>query len=128
MKKRLFLFIVGGFLLATFLSLPLNSSGDEPKSYIIDKALCVKMILAGHELHERGRHKEAMKAFRKAVQADPYSARAWHFYDICFVNAWALELRSRPAPPPEATTSDVTKGATPATPEPKPEEDDDEGC
>jgi len=126
MKNKLLVFIVGGLLLASFFSLPPQSSGEEAKTLTIDKALCAKMIQAGQELCERGRHEEAREAFRKAIQADPYSARAWHFYDICFVFSWALELKNRPAPPPGATTSDVTKGA-PAAPVPKPK-DKDEGC
>ncbi|MBW2615818.1 MAG: hypothetical protein JRD02_06560 [Deltaproteobacteria bacterium] len=127
MKNKLLVFAIGGLLLATFLSLPPHSFGEGAKTITIDKALCAKMVRSGQELCERGRHKEAREAFRKAIQANPYSARAWHFYDICFVFSWALELKNRPAPPPEATTSDV-KGATPAAPVPKPEEEDDEGC
>jgi tetratricopeptide (TPR) repeat protein len=93
-----------------------------------DKALCAKMIRAGQEYCERGKYKEAKEAFRRAVQADPHSARAWHFYDICFIYSYAIELRSRPAPPPEATTSAPAKGTTaPVTPTAEPEEDD-EGC
>jgi Tfp pilus assembly protein PilF len=93
-----------------------------------DKALCAKMIRAGQEYCERGKYKEAKEAFRRAVQADPHSARAWHFYDICFIYSYATELRNRPAPPPQATTSDPSKGTTaPVTPMAEPEEDD-EGC
>ena len=92
-----------------------------------DKALCAKMIRAGQEYCERGKYKEAKEAFRRAVQADPHSARAWHFYDICFIYSYASELRNRRAPSPEATTTDVTKGAPPVTPKAEPEEDD-EGC
>jgi Tfp pilus assembly protein PilF len=93
-----------------------------------DKALCAKMIRAGQEYCERGKYKEAKEAFRRAVQADPHSARAWHFYDICFIYSYAIELRNRPAPPPEATTSDPSKGTTaPVTPTAEPEADD-EGC
>ena len=95
-----------------------------------DKALCAKMIRAGQEYCERGKYKEAKEAFRRAVQADPHSARAWHFYDICFIYSYATELRNRPAPPQGATTADPSKSSkapvTP-TPTPKPEEDD-EGC
>jgi len=127
MKNKLLVFAIGGLLLATFLSLPPQSFGEEAKTIAIDKALCAKMVRSGQELCERGRHKEAREAFRKAIQANPYSARAWHFYDICFVFSWALELKNRPAPPPEATISDVTKGAPPVTPKAEPEEDD-EGC
>jgi hypothetical protein len=93
-----------------------------------DKALCAKMIRAGQEYCERGKYKEAKEAFRRAVQADPYSARAWHFYDICFIYSYAVELRNRPAPPPEATTSDSSKAETaPVKPAAEMEEDD-EGC
>jgi Tfp pilus assembly protein PilF len=95
---------------------------------IPDKALCAKMIRAGQEYCERGKYKEAKEAFRRAVQADPHSARAWHYYDICFIYSYAIELRNRPAPPPEATTSDPSKGTkAPVTPTAEPEEDD-EGC
>lgn len=92
-----------------------------------DKALCAKMIRAGQEYCERGKYKEARESFRRAIQADPHSARAWHFYDICFIYSYATELRNRPAPPPGATTSDVSKGTAPVTPAAEPE-DDDEGC
>jgi len=93
-----------------------------------DKALCAKMIRAGQEYCERGKYKEAKEAFRRAVQADPHSARAWHFYDICFIYSYATELRNKPAPSPGATTSDPLKDTTaPVTPKAEPEEDD-EGC
>ena len=93
-----------------------------------DKALCAKMIRAGQEYCERGKYKEAKEAFRRAVQADPHSARAWHFYDICFIYSYAIELKSRPAPSPEATTSDSSKAGTiPEKPVVETEEDD-EGC
>ena len=93
-----------------------------------DKTLCAKMIRAGQEYCERGKYKEAKEAFRRAVQADPHSARAWHFYDICFIYSYAIELKNRPAPPPGAKTSDPSKVTEkPVTPVAEPE-DDDEGC
>ena len=75
-----------------------------------DKARCALMLRAGREHFDRGRFKEAIDFFQKAIQADPYSARAWHYFETCFINAWAVELKNRPAPPAEATTSEFSRG------------------
>ncbi len=132
--KLIILFLLMMFFLAGFGSTGLFTqetatavAGDKSQCPP-DKALCAKMIRAGQEYCERGKYKEAKEAFRRAVQADPHSARAWHFYDICFIYSYATELRNKPAPSPGATTSDPSKGPTaPVTPTVEPEEDD-EGC
>ena len=77
-----------------------------------DKALCALMIRAGREKFDRGRFQEAKDFFRKAVQADPHSARAWYYYETCLINAWAVEMKNKPVPPAGATTSDPTGGGT----------------
>jgi len=94
-----------------------------------DPSRCALMIRAGQEYYERGKYKEAKEAFRQAVQADPQSAKAWHFYDTCVVWTLAKELEKQPAPPPGATTSDTSKDATTGSkPDPPPSQVDDEGC
>ncbi len=94
-----------------------------------DPSRCALMIRAGQEYRERGKYKEAKEAFRQAVQADPQSAKAWHFYDTCVVWAIAKELEKQPSPPAGATTSDRHKEATTGSkPTPPPDQNDDEGC
>ncbi|MBW1798392.1 MAG: hypothetical protein JRJ21_08320 [Deltaproteobacteria bacterium] len=82
MKNKLLVFAIGGLLLATFLSLPPHSFGEGAKTITIDKALCAKMVRSGQELCERGRHKEAREAFRKAIQANPGLAFLRHLLRV----------------------------------------------
>ena len=111
--------------------IPLAIAGEQDPC-IPDKELCARMIRAGQEFCERGKYKEAKEHFRRAVQADPYSAKAWHFYNTCFIFSWAAELKKKPVPPLGATTSDPTKGTTKTTPAPPPatesEKEEEEGC
>ena len=95
----------------------------------LDKGACARLIRAGQEFYERGKYKEAIEYFRWAIQADPASARAWHFYDVSLVSAWASELKERPAPPPEAVTSAPPGSRVATSPaSPAPSSSNDEGC
>ena len=62
---------------------------EEPKLFIPDKALCAKMLRFGKESYQRGKYLDAKEYFRKAVQADPKSEVAWHFYDLASIFALA---------------------------------------
>lgn len=65
------------------------------KSYQPDKALCAKMIAAGKESYSRGRYLDAKNYFRKAVEADPGSQKAWHYYDQAVIFALAEKVEKQ---------------------------------
>ncbi|HMK66095.1 MAG TPA: hypothetical protein VK564_09890 [Thermodesulfobacteriota bacterium] len=67
------------------------------------------MVRKGQEAFSRGRYNEAKDYFRKAVQADPGSQRAWSNYDLAQLYAVAEQFKNHgriiqsTAPSPEAT-------------------------
>jgi len=107
-------------LLATVLFLPRVSTGEEPKLFIPDKALCAKMIRFGKQAYTRGKYLDAKEYFRKAVQADPMSQVAWKHYDMAAIFALAEKVEkntdliapdsSVPSPPPAPPAPPIKKG------------------
>ena len=79
-----------------FLSIPFFLSsialGEETKPFVPDKALCAKMLRFGKEAYVRGKYLDAKEYFRKAVQADPASQKAWRYYDLATVFALAFSF------------------------------------
>lgn len=63
--------------------------------YKVDKALCAKMIAAGEEYYIRGKYLDAKNFFRKAVQADPGSMKAWRYYDQAVIFALAEKVEKK---------------------------------
>jgi hypothetical protein len=64
-------------------------------SYSPDKELCARMIAAGKEYYERGRYLDAKNFFRKAVEADPQSQKAWFYYDRTVIFALAEKVEKK---------------------------------
>ncbi len=64
-----------------------QKSGYDP-----DKELCAKMIAAGKEYYVRGKYLDAKNFFRKAIEADPRSQKAWRYYDQTMVFALAEKV------------------------------------
>ena len=62
---------------------------EEPKGPMVDKALCAKMLRFGEEAYSRGKYLDAKEYFRKAIQADPTSQKAWGYYDLTTIFALA---------------------------------------
>jgi len=116
---------------------------DEPKGPTPDKALCAKMLRFGEEAYSRGKYLDAKEFFRKAVQADPTSQKAWGYYDLAVIFALAEKAEQKAeliAPGASARQEGAPSGTaqteapTPPPPAPKPSKDTgfkigkDEGC
>ncbi len=75
----------------------------------VDPERCALMLRKGQESFSRSKYSEAKDFFRKAVQADPTSQKAWSYYDLSlfytvgeqYKNHGKIVLSS--APPVEAT-------------------------
>ena len=138
--NRKTLSMIGLFFLITLFFISNTALGEEPKSNVPDKALCEKMIRFGKEAYLRGKYLDAKEYFRKAVQADPASQKAWRYYDLASVFALAekVEKNAELITPGQSTremtgtgtTSAPPPAPTPAAPPKKPAFKivDDEGC
>ena len=128
------------FLFSAFFILPQEVTGEEPKLFIPDKALCAKMLRFGKQAYQRGKYLDAKEYFRKAVQADPGSQVAWRYYDLAAIFALAekVEKNADLVAPGASVRGEGSPQATPppsppspkAAPSPKQEFKivDDEGC
>ena len=52
------------------------------QAFQADPELCALMLRKGKESFSRTKYNEAKDFFRKAVQADPTSQKAWSYYDL----------------------------------------------
>ena len=90
------------------------------QAFQADPELCALMLRKGKESFSRTKYNEAKDFFRKAVQADPTSQKAWSYYDLSlfytvgeqYKNHGKIILSS--APQPEAA-QELTPGKTPAS-------------
>jgi hypothetical protein len=138
MKSAMICSVLTVFLLSGGVGL-----AEEPKGFIPDKALCAKMLRFGEEAYSRGKYLDAKEYFRKAVQADPTSQKAWGYYDLAVIFALAEKAEQKAdliAPGTSvrqeggASGSAQTAAPTPPPPSPKPSNDTgfkigkDEGC
>jgi hypothetical protein len=134
--------VIGSVLTIFFLSWGVGLA-EEPKGAIPDKALCAKMLRFGEEAYSRGKYLDAKEYFRKAIQADPTSQKAWGYYDLAAIFALAekAEQNTELVAPgvsvrQEGSASGTAAPAapTPPAPAPKPPKDtgfrigSDEGC
>ena len=138
-RKSISLTILSVFF-GTILALNSGAFAEEPKLFIPDKALCAKMLRFGKESYQRGKYLDAKEYFRKAVQADPTSKVAWHYYDIATVFALAEKVEKNAGLLAPGVSSREESGAPSSSPPPptaKPAEEkekvefkivDDEGC
>jgi hypothetical protein len=128
------------FFVLTLLTFSSGAIAEETKLFIPDKALCAKMLRFGKESYQRGKYLDAKEYFRKAVQADPQSKVAWHYYDLAAVFALAEKVEKNAdllTPGISARGESDTGSAAPPPPPAKPAEEkekvefkivDDEGC
>ena len=128
-------------LLVAVISLPLQGVTEEVKvpAQCVDQALCAKMLAFGKQAYTRGKYLDAKGYFRRAVMADPTSAKAWSYYDLAAVFALAEKVEQNAdliAPGTSARGEEVSSETPPpplpAAPEkkekPKFKIVDDEGC
>jgi hypothetical protein len=137
-KLALLFFVIGA---VAMLVLSQSSVAEKSKLFIPDKALCAKMLAFGKQSYQRGKYLDAKEYFRKAVRADPMSAKAWSWYDLAAVFALAEKVEQNAdmiAPGVSARQEAAGTPApvgTPPAPLQKPEKKkfefkivDDEGC
>lgn len=140
MKCKILAHVFMIFLLAVFFS-PQDVKGEERKLFVPDKALCAKMLQFGKQAYERGRYLDAKGYFRKAVQADPTSDKAWQHYDMATIFALAEKVEKntsliapdtsiRKSPVPGATKVSPPTPRPPTAPAKKADvdEEEEEGC
>jgi hypothetical protein len=89
----------------------------------VDPELCALMLRKGKETFSRAKYHEAKEFFRKAVQADPTSQKAWSYYDLAlfytvgeqYKNHGKVVLSSAPQPDSTLETAPPGASAVPAT-------------
>lgn len=138
MKAKMLWMLVSGILLAALLVSLQPLLAEEPKvpAVCVDKALCAEMIRFGKEAYQRGKYLDAKEYFRKAVQADPASAKAWAMYDMAAVFALAEKVEQNtdlimPGVSTRTEAGSAAKAPPPAAPakkKPTFKIVDDEGC
>ena len=98
--------------------------GEEKPEACVDKALCAEMLRHGQEAYQRGKYLDAKEYFRKAVQADPNSTKAWAFYDMAAVFALAEKVeQNADLIMPGVSTRQEETAAGPAESPPPPKEE-----
>ncbi len=125
-RKRAPVFMVGlGLIL--FLVAAGNAQGQQTPAG--DKALCEKMMSLGKAAFDKGDFQQSKLYYRKAIQADPYSLRAWLLYDAAAKEEIQKRLPVTP-PAPAAPAPGTSAGAPAATPPAAspPKEQKEEGC
>lgn len=101
-------------------------SAQSGQAYTVDPELCALMLRKGKEAFSRARYGEARDFFRKAVQADPTSQKAWSNYDLAQLYAVAEQFKNHgriiasTAPPPEQAAEMTPAQAAPVAPIPAP--------
>lgn len=111
------------FILSGFIFFPQNTTAEEAKAFVPDKALCAQMIRFGKQSYQRGKFLDAKEYFRRAVQADTASPLAWRHYDLSVISALAEKVNKdtgliAPDVSPQGPTQ--AKAAAPPPPAPKP--------
>ena len=84
------------FLLITGLGFR-ESQAQGPQSgqaYSLDPELCALMLRKGKESFSRARYGEAKDFFRRAIQADPNSPKAWSHYDLAQMYSVAEQFKN----------------------------------
>lgn len=125
MKAGFWLSLPGMLLLSTLLAAP-PAALAEGQAPCVDKEQCERMIRFGQESYARGKYLDAKEFFRKAVQADPASVKAWRYYDqtVIFGLAEKVEQDAELTFPSASRRTEGPLedggGASPPPPPPKP--------
>lgn len=141
MKLKLFTLIIVAFFISVMLYPLQHTFSQNSTNCPPDKTLCAKMLRFGKQAYLRGKYLDAKEYFRKAVQADPASTKAWVFYDqtVLFGLAEKVEKNANLVLPDVSTRQEASASMPaeppPAASKPAPEKApsgfvilDDEGC
>jgi outer membrane biosynthesis protein TonB len=119
--KSLLALVTGLTLFWGGLTLPAYSQGSSAgQAFPVDPDGSALMLRKGKESFSRARYGEAREYFRKAIQADPHSQKAWSYYDLAQLYTVAEQFKNHgrivasTAPPPEQTAEPAP--APPAPP------------
>ncbi len=94
MKSKYLVLVLAVVTMAAFLLAPTGLIAQK-SGYQPDKELCAKMIAAGKEYYTRGKYLDAKNFFRKAIEADPQSQKAWRHYDQAVIFALAEKVEKK---------------------------------
>lgn len=86
-----FAFVVPTGIMAQKSRVPLG----QLENYMPDKVLCAKMLRLGTEYYSRGKYLDAKNFFRRAIEADMTSKKAWRYYDQTIVFALAEKVEKK---------------------------------
>ncbi len=119
-----------------FILLNHKNAVSEEKKICIDKQLCGLMLRAGKESFDRGKYEISLSYFKKAIQADSTSSKAWHWYNVTISYAFAEKSRKMSYPEfknPKTEPGGKSPESVPAQNEQTPvieddEDEDMEGC
>jgi hypothetical protein len=125
MKMKNLLAVITG--LAIFwggFTLPAYSQGTSAgQAFPVDPDNSALLLRKGKEAFSRARYGEAKEYFRKAIQADPHSQKAWSYYDLAQLYTVAEQFKNHgrvvtsTAPAPDQTAELATPApAPPASP------------
>lgn len=121
--KSLPVFLTGLAIVWGGVTLPAYSQGTSGgQAYAVDPDSSALMLRKGKEAFSRARYGEAKDYFRKAIQADPNSQKAWSYYDLAQLYTVAEQFKNHgrvvasTAPAPEETAAPSL--AAPAAPLP----------
>jgi outer membrane biosynthesis protein TonB len=130
MQKKITLRIVLMLVLFSVIGLE-GAYAQQSKSgqaYTLDPEVCALMLRKGKESFARARYNEAKDLFRKAIQADPTSQKAWSYYDLAQMYSVAEQFKNHgrivqsSAPTPEKTAESLQPQPAPVvTPAVQPE-------
>lgn len=121
--KSLLALVTGLTIFWGGLTLPAYSQGTSAgQAFPVDPDSSALMLRKGKEAFSRARYGEAREYFRKAIQADPHSQKAWSYYDLAQLYTVAEQFKNHgrvvasTAPAPEETAAPSL--AAPAAPLP----------
>jgi hypothetical protein len=121
--KSLLALITGLMIFWGGLTLPAYSQGTSAgQAFPVDPDSSALMLRKGKEAFSRARYGEAKDFFRKAIQADPNSQKAWSYYDLAQLYTVAEQFKNHgrvvasTAPAPEQTAEPATPAPTPPAP------------
>jgi tetratricopeptide (TPR) repeat protein len=121
--KSLLVLVTGLTIFWGGLTLPAYSQGTSAgQAFPVDPDGSALMLRKGKESFSRARYGEAREYFRKAIQADPHSQKAWSYYDLAQLYTVAEQFKNHgrvvasTAPAPEETAAPSI--AAPAAPLP----------
>jgi hypothetical protein len=99
-----------------------SQEGSAGQSSKADPELSALMLRKGKETFSRSKYHEAKEFFRKAVQADPTSQKAWSYYDLSLFYSVGEQYKNHgkvvlsSAPQTETTLETTSPGVSAVSP------------